>query len=44
MCVPMVNNGIWPALIHRIVNEQSETNHLGEILITIGFSQMVDQF
>ena len=29
-------------MIHRIVDEQSETNHLGEILITIGFIQVVN--
>ena len=46
MCVAMCNNGIWLILlvvIHRIVEEQSETTRLGEISITIGFNQMVNQ-
>ena len=46
MCVAMFNIGIWPiclVVIHRIMDEQSETNHLVEISITIGFNQMVNQ-
>ena len=46
MCVAMFNKGIWSiwlVVIHCIVDEQSETNRLGEILITIGFSQMVNK-
>ena len=38
MSVIMFNKDIWPiwlVVIHCIVDEQSETNCLGEILITI---------
>ena len=42
----MFNKDIWPILlvvIHNIEDEQSEINHLGEILITFRFSQIINQ-
>ena len=46
MCVAMFNKGIWPicfVITHHIMDEQSKTNHLVQILIKVGFSQMVNQ-
>ena len=40
MCVAMFIKGIWPiypVVIHCIVDKQSKTNRLGEILFTIGW-------
>ena len=44
--VTMFYTAIWPILllvIHCIVDEVSEIDHFGEILIRIEFSQVVNQ-
>ena len=46
ICNYMFYIAIWPLLllvVHYIVDEVSEIDHFGEILITIEFSQVVNQ-